>query len=123
MFVEKETEILWQKCSVFKFSLSCCSRSIFWPPRYLRCAICASILPYFASGQFRGVTRIEMITRKLYMLFHLYVVSSVVFMLHYNGMLRSPPASRFDQSLIKGNWKWYTFIEVRLKMNFRTLLI
>ena len=64
-----------------------------------------------------------MITRKLYMLFHLYVVSSVVFMLHYNGMLRSPPASRFDQSLIKGNWKWYTFIEVRLKMNFRTLLI
>ena len=32
-------------------------------------------------------------TRKLYMLFHLYVVSCVVLILHNNGLLRSPSTS------------------------------
>ena len=53
---------------------------------------------------------------KLFMLFHLYVVTCVVLILHYNGLLRSTSASRFDQSLIKRSWKWHTFIEVRLKL-------
>ena len=56
----------------------------------------------------------EMKTRKLYRLFHLYIVSFIVLILHYNGLPRSPSVSRFDQSLIKGHCKWYTFIEVRL---------
>ena len=54
-------------------------------------------------------------TRKLCMLFHLYVAFCVVLILHYNGLLRSPSAFTFDQSLIKGNWKWHTLIEMRLK--------
>ena len=61
--------------------------------------------PYFASRQFRGVMRNGMKTRKLYIPFRLYVVSCVVLVLHNNGLLRFPSASRFDQSMIKGNWK------------------
>ena len=57
----------------------------------------------------------EMKTRKLYMLFRLCVVSCVVLILHYNGLLRSLSTSRFNQRLTKSNWKWHTFIEGRLK--------
>ena len=56
--------------------------------------------------------------RKLYMPSRLYIVSCNILILHYNGLLRSPSAPRFDQSIIKGNWKWHTFIEVRLKWIF-----
>ena len=38
-----------------------------------------------------------------------------ILILHYNGLLSSPSASRFHQSLAKGNWQWFTFIKVRLK--------
>ena len=42
-------------------------------------------------------------TRILDMLFQLDMASCIVLILHYNGLPRSRSASRFDQSLIKGN--------------------
>ena len=66
-------------------------------------------------------------TIKLYMLFRLNIVTCVVLIPHYNGLLRSPSTSRLNQSLIKSNWKWHIFIENQfqylIKINFHTLLI
>ena len=72
-------------------------------------------LLYLILHHVRFRNRIEMKTRNLYLLFHLYIVCCIILILHYNGLLRSPSASRLNQSLIKRNWQWHTFTEVRLK--------
>ena len=112
----------------FKFILPCCSDAPFTHPFYL-------ILHHV---KFEEWLELKCEQENCTNAISLICILLCCLILYCNGLLRSRLASRLNQSFMKSNWKWHTFIEAKLKwisipyknefpylikMNFHTLLI